>query len=163
MRDDVPSMLAISNANAATSHANFAIEPETLEDWLSDWDLHHDRFPAHVGDRAGQIVGFARATPWKGRCAYEFAASTGIYVDPACHGEGLGSRMYDALLQGLRQAGFHTAIAGIALPNAASVALHERYGFEYVGTFRESGRKFGRWWDVAYYQCMLASQPSAQS
>jgi len=68
-RGDVAAMLAISNANATVSHANFAIDPERLEDWLEAWDASHCRFPACVAESDGEVVGFSRATPWKGRCA----------------------------------------------------------------------------------------------
>ncbi len=154
-RDDVPEMLDISNENAATSHANFAIEPERLEDWMADWDAWADRFPAFVVVADGRVVGFSRASPWKGRCAYAFTATTGIYMAPPFQGLGLARPLYEALLTALVSERFHTAVAGIALPNDASVALHERCGFEYVGTFTENGFKFGRWWDVAYYQRLL--------
>ena len=154
-RGDVADMLAISNANAATSHANFAIDPEALDDWLAEWDAWTPRYPTFVASADGRVIGFARATPWKGRCAYAFTVATAVYVDPDFHGRGIARRLYDAFLAAAASNGFHTAVAGIALPNDASVALHERCGSEYVGTFKENGFKFDRWWDVAYYQRML--------
>jgi phosphinothricin acetyltransferase len=78
-----------------------------------------------------------------------------VYLHPASVGKGIGSRLYDALLTELRGRQIHTVIGGIALPNKASVALHERFGFEKIAHFKEVGRKFGEWIDVGYWQLIL--------
>lgn len=101
------------------------------------------------------VAGYAYATPWKARAAYRFAVESTIYLDPARTGRGLGRPLYEALLDALRAGGFHTAVGGIALPNPASIALHERLGFVKVAHFREVGFKFGRWIDVGYWQRAL--------
>jgi phosphinothricin acetyltransferase len=80
---------------------------------------------------------------------------TTVYCDPAATGQGLGSALYGELLRLLGDEGVHRAYAGVALPNEASVALHERFGFREVGTFREVGHKFGTWWDVRWYERAL--------
>ena len=83
---------------------------------------------------------------------------TSVYVAASFAGMGLGSRLYQALLQDLRARGVHAVLAGIALPNNASVGLHEAFGFIQVGQMREVGRKFDQWLDVGYWQLLL-NQP----
>ena len=105
-------------------------------------------------DDAG-IHGFAYASKWKGRCAYRHSAEVTVYLDPNSTGRGLGSQLFEALLADLRQRTVHAVIGGIALPNAASIALHERLGFRKVAHFEQVGWKFNRWIDVGYWQLLL--------
>ena len=111
--------------------------------------------PWLVAERQGRIVGYAHASRWKGRCAYRFTVESTVYLDPVAVGQGVGSQLYRALLDRLRDRAIHVAIAGIALPNPASVALHERFGVRKVGHFQEVGFKFDRWIDVGYWQVLL--------
>jgi phosphinothricin acetyltransferase len=106
-------------------------------------------------DAAGRVTGYAYATKWRVRSAYRFSAETSVYVAPGQGGQGIGSALYTALLAALRQRGVHMAIGGIAQPNPASVALHERLGFVKVAHFSEVGRKFDRWIDVGYWELRL--------
>jgi phosphinothricin acetyltransferase len=108
--------------------------------------------PWLVAEQGGRLVGYAYAGKWKGRCAYRHSVETSVYVDPAFTGRGIGRQLYRALLQLLRERSIHAVIGGIALPNAASVALHESMGFSKVAHFREVGYKFGQWIDVGYWQ-----------
>lgn len=111
--------------------------------------------PWLVAAEAGAVRGYAYASRWKGRCAYRYSVETTVYLDQACTGRGIGRTLYSALLGQLRADGMRTAIGGIALPNPASVALHERLGFRNVARFREVGFKQDRWIDVGYWQLML--------
>jgi len=111
--------------------------------------------PWLVWEDSATIQGFAYASKWKGRCAYRHSAEVTVYLDPTSTGRGLGSRLYEALLMELRQRSFHAVIGGIALPNPASIALHEQLGFRKVAHFEQVGRKFGRWIDVGYWQLLL--------
>lgn len=113
--------------------------------------------PWIVAEQDGAIVGYAYASRWKGRCAYRFSVETTVYVSTAGSGKGIGTRLYETLLQQLKDSGLHVAIAGIALPNPASIALHEKFGFRKVAQFEEVGFKFGKWIDVGYWQLTLAS------
>jgi phosphinothricin acetyltransferase len=106
----------------------------------------------------GQLLGYAYASPWRARIGYRHAVETSVYLAPEACGRGIGTRLYLALLGGLRAAGYHTVIGGIALPNPGSVALHEKLGFVPVARFREVGRKFDEWVDVGYWQLMLTDQ-----
>lgn len=99
-----------------------------------------------------QLLGYAYASRWHGRRAYRFAVETSIYLDPLWCRKGLGKVLYLALLEQLAGLGLHTAIGCIALPNLASIALHERLGFQQVAKFSQVGFKFGQWVDVGYWQ-----------
>ncbi len=102
-----------------------------------------------------QLEGYACAVRWKFRSAYRHSVETTIYLRQGLVGHGRGALLYGALLDHLRDAGMHTAMGGIALPNDASVALHEKLGFGKVAHFAEVGHKFGRRIDVGYWQVML--------
>jgi L-amino acid N-acyltransferase YncA len=155
-RADVAASLAISNACAVDSAANFCIEPESFDDWEAEFDRQAQRFGWFVGvDAADNVTGFARGTPWQGRCAYRLTAAISIYLDPAARGKGHGKCLYEHLFGHLIAAGFHTLIAGITLPNPASIRLHESMGMAHVGTFPEVGHKFGHWHDVGYWQILF--------
>jgi len=103
----------------------------------------------------GEVLGYAYATAWKPRSAYRLSVESTIYLEPRVHGRGIGTRLYQALISEMRAKGFHCAVGGIALPNPASVALHERLGFTKIGQFHDIGWKFGRWIDVGYWELLL--------
>ncbi len=111
--------------------------------------------PWLVADRSGQVAGYAYASQWKVRSAYRFSVETAVYVHKDHLGCGLGSELYEALFAALRDRGVHVALAGIALPNERSIALHEKFGLRKVARFEEVGFKFGRWIDVGYWQKVL--------
>jgi phosphinothricin acetyltransferase len=101
------------------------------------------------------VQGFAYASKWKGRCAYRYSVESTAYLADCSTGRGIGTRLYEALFTELRKSKMHVVMAGIALPNDASIALHEKLGFEKVAHFREVGWKFGKWIDVGYWQLLL--------
>jgi len=105
-----------------------------------------------VMERANDVVGYAYATPHRARAAYRYAVETSVYVHSDHHGQGIGSELYVALFDALATLDYRNAYAGITLPNVASVALHERLGFEPIGVFREVGYKLGSWHDVGWWQ-----------
>jgi L-amino acid N-acyltransferase YncA len=102
----------------------------------------------------GRLAGWAYASKWRARPGYRHAVETTVYLAPDTCRRGLGALLYGALLERLRGRA-HCAIGGIALPNDASVALHERLGFRQVAHFEQVGHKFGRWIDVGYWQLLL--------
>jgi L-amino acid N-acyltransferase YncA len=113
------------------------------------------RYPWLVAEHGGAVVGWAYAGEWKARSAYRFSVETTVYVAAGQHGRGIGTALYEALLAELKARKLHSAVGIIALPNPASVALHEKLGFKKIGHFAEVGWKFGRWVDVGYWQLIL--------
>ena len=111
--------------------------------------------PWLVAEIDARVVGYAYAGKWKPRSAYRYAVETAIYLEQGLQGRGIGTTLYAALLPALRASGIHAAIGGVALPNDASVALHEKLGFTRIGHFREVGWKLGRWIDVGYWEIVL--------
>ena len=112
--------------------------------------------PWLVAEVEGALVGYAYARRWRPRSAYRYSAETTIYLERGYEGRRIGTTLYSALLPLLRERGIHVAIGGVALPNDASIALHEKLGFERVATFRQVGFKHDRWVDVAYLQLVLS-------
>ena len=112
--------------------------------------------PWLVIEEADRVIGYASTSPLRGRSAYRFSVETGLYLEPGAQGRGLGRALLSAHLELLARQGFVTAIAGISLPNAASVALHEKLGFVLSGIERGVGFKLGEWVDVGRWQRDLA-------
>lgn len=111
--------------------------------------------PWLVAERAGEVVGYTYAGRWKPRSAYRHSVESTIYLKHGCEGCGIGKSLYTELLAVLKRSGAHVVIGGAAMPNAASVALHEKLGFDRVADFRQVGFKQGRWVDVAYWQLVF--------
>ncbi len=109
-----------------------------------------------LADGDGRPVGFAYASPHRTRAAYRWACEVGIYVDPMAQGVGGGRRLYEALIELLRRQRLRIAIAGITLPNDASVGLHRALGFEQYGLQPKIGWKAGAWRDISWWQLELA-------
>lgn len=109
-----------------------------------------------IAEESGEVIGYASTSPMRNRNAYRWSVETGIYLAPKAQGRGVGRQLLTAHLALLERQGFVTAIAGIALPNDASVALHEKLGFTLSGIERGVGFKLGRWIDVGRWQCDLA-------
>ena len=108
-----------------------------------------------VAEIDGAIAGYAYGSPHRLREAYRYSCDVAIYIDPVHAGEGVGRAIYDTFLPRLAERGMHAAFAGIALPNDASIALHEAAGFTKIGVYREVGFKFGEWRDVGWWQKVL--------
>lgn len=159
--NDIPAVLAISNWAAEHTPANFAIQPESLDDWLDSFKQTSRMFPWLVADEAADIVGFAKASPHRGRCAYAWTAEVSVYVHPDHHGRGVGRSLYRELISLLERQGYVTLLAGITAPNPASEALHRSFGFRKVGSLERVGWKFNRWHDVGWWELFLrpADQP----
>ncbi|HEY3085184.1 MAG TPA: GNAT family N-acetyltransferase [Candidatus Dormibacteraeota bacterium] len=144
----------IYNHYVADSHVTFDLEPMDTEG-RREWFSHYQEsgpyrlFVAVEGDR---VIGFASSSPFKSRAGYVTSVETSIYLASDAVGKGVGAQLYEKLFQAIDGEDLHRAYAGIALPNPASVGLHERFGFKRVALFTEPGRKFGRYWDVAWFE-----------
>jgi L-amino acid N-acyltransferase YncA len=153
---DTPSIARIYNHYVANTVVTFEEEPLSDDAMAARVaEAREASLPWVVADQGNVVVGYAYASKWKGRCAYRYSVETTIYLDHSCTGRGIGRRLYSELLARVRATGMHVAIGGAALPNDASVALHEKMGFQHVGTFRQVGFKQGRWVDVGYWQVVL--------
>jgi L-amino acid N-acyltransferase YncA len=111
--------------------------------------------PWLIAERDACVVGYAYAAKWHSRSGYRFSAEIAVYVEANHTRSGVGSRLYDHLFPMLRARGIRAVMAGIALPNQPSVALHEKFGLSKVALFKEVGFKFNRWVDVGYWQRVL--------
>ncbi|WP_210588367.1 GNAT family N-acetyltransferase [Streptomyces sp. GESEQ-35] len=130
--------------------------PEERRPWLLSHpeDGPYRLMVATSGD-SQEILGYATSSPYRAKPAYGTSVEVTVYVAPGTGRRGIGTLLYKALFEALAGEDLHRAYAGIAQPNEASTRLHEHFGFRYVGTYREVGRKFGRYWDVAWYEKAL--------
>ena len=145
------SIAAIYDAAARATPATFDLEGHP-PDWWADV-IADERYPFLVAIDDGIVLGFARAGRHKVKPAYGTTCETSVYVAEAARARGVGRALYDVLLAALDgDPALLLAVAGITLPNAASVALHESSGFTLVGTFHNVGVKLDRRWDVAWYE-----------
>jgi phosphinothricin acetyltransferase len=119
--------------------------------WL-EVRAENPRWPVFVAEAAGSVIGFANASPFDERAAYETSVKVSIFIAPAAQGKGAGRALYQTLFEALGRADVHRAYAGIVAPNPASVRLHERFGFSHVATYDEVGRKFGRYYSVMWFE-----------
>lgn len=154
--DDAAAIARIYNHYVASTIITFeeeAVSETNMHGRIAD--ILQDGLPWIVAVVDGELVGYAYASRWRVRPAYRFSVESTVYLDPDSTSRGLGSTLYAALIDRLKQAGRHLVIGGIALPNDASVALHEKMGFNKVGHFSEVGRKFDRWLDVGYWELRI--------
>ncbi|MCT9144808.1 MULTISPECIES: GNAT family N-acetyltransferase [Streptomyces] len=127
--------------------------PEERRPWLLSHPVDGPhRLMVATGTNSQEILGYATSSPFRQKPAYATSVETTVYVAPHAGRLGIGTLLYEALFEALSGEDLHRAYAGITQPNEASGRLHERFGFQYVGTYREVGRKFGRYWDVAWYE-----------
>lgn len=152
---DLAAVAEIYGREAREGHATFDHEPRPMELW--EERLASTAVGDHflVAEHEGDVIGYATSSVFRTKPAYAHTRETTIYLAPGSQGRGIGRALYDDLLGLLVDDGVHLAVAGIALPNPASLALHRACGFEEVGVMREVGRKFGRWIDVAWLQRIL--------
>ncbi len=152
---DAAAICAIYNEHVRASIVTFEEDPVGEDEMVRRIAELAPRLPWLVAEHGGGFAGYAYAAPWKARSAYRHTVETTIYLQPGLQRRGIGTALYTALLGELRRRGLHCALAGISLPNDASVALHERLGFRPAGCLHEVGRKFGRWIDVGYWERLL--------
>ncbi len=152
---DVPPANALTNHFIVHTTTHFGAAPAADEDFEALWEKGRGRFPWLAAEVDGRFAGYAKAGVWRERDAYARTAEVGLYVADGLRGRGVGKGLYAELLGRLRAGGFHTVVAGVTLPNEASVRLHEAMGFTPVGVFREVGWKFGAWRDVGFWQLHL--------
>lgn len=152
---DAAAIVAIYNPYVRDTTISFEEAPLTTEEMAERIERVTEKYPWLVYEEDGEILGYAYATSWRARKAYQYTVEVTAYVAPSTHKRGIGTQLYTALIGELRARGFHAAIGAIALPNPASVAFHEKLGFVKVGQVREAGRKFNRWVDIGFWELLL--------
>jgi phosphinothricin acetyltransferase len=152
---DVDAVAAIYAREVAEGYATFDTTAPARELWVGKTTATDPRSPFLVAVEDERVLGFAYAGPYRERGAYANTRETTVYLSPEAAGRGIGRRLYDELLVRLVDAGVHTVLAAIALPNDASEGLHRACGYERLGIMRDVGRKFDRWIDVAWWQRVL--------
>jgi phosphinothricin acetyltransferase len=126
--------------------------PEARINWFGHRDQRH---PVTVAEVDGEIVGWGSLSEFRDRSAYRFTCEDSVYVRHDMHGRGIGAALLADLIERARALGYHTIIAGCDGEQAASIALHQKFGFEQVAHFKRVGYKFDRWLDVVFMQLML--------
>jgi L-amino acid N-acyltransferase YncA len=116
-----------------------------------------NNLPWLVWEENGRVLGYAYASKWKSRCSYRYSVETTIYLEQTATRRGLGTKLYAALIADLKKTKIHAIIGGVALPNAGSIALHEKLGFDKIAQFKEVGWKFDRWIDVGYWELVIGN------
>jgi phosphinothricin acetyltransferase len=159
VESDLADLTEIYNHYIRETAITFDLEPFRAADRRPWFEGFHKegRHRLFVADDDGRIVGYACSHRFRDKGAYETSVETSVYLRSGCEGRGLGTALYDDLFHSLESEDVHRAYAGITLPNAASIALHERFGFRLIGVFEEVGRKLGRYWDVAWYEAHLGA------
>lgn len=150
--EDAAGMLAIYAPIVRETTISFELEPPTLEEMQARIERTLERHPWLVYESDGDVCGYAYASRHRERAAYQWSADVSVYVAAAARRRGIARQLYTHLLGILEDLGYYSALAGIALPNPASVALHEAMGFQPIGIYRNIGYKLGAWRDVGWWQ-----------
>jgi phosphinothricin acetyltransferase len=157
-RADLPRLTQIYNHYVLTSPVTFDLEPLSIEQRMA-WFIEHVNTGRHrllVAEEAGLVIGYATTSKFRGRAAYDTTVEASVYCAPEAVGRRVGSELYRALFAAVALEDINRIVAGITLPNSASVALHRSFGFVQVGVFTQNGRKFDRYWDVAWFERPLS-------
>lgn len=153
--DDTGDICAIYNYYVENTCVTFDEEPLSLEQMQAKIEQVTAGYPWIVYVDSGRLLGYAYAAQWKPRAAFRYTAEASIYVHQDATGRGLGAQLYRSLLDRLRIRGMHLVVAGISLPNEASIRLHRKLGFKEAGCWLQAGYKFDRWVDLSYWQLVL--------
>ena len=151
---DLEALNEIYNHYVRESHCTFDLEPLSME-WRREWFTHYAATGPHrlfVALDEERVIGYASSGKFRSKPGYGTSVETSVYLAPDATGKGAGSRLYAELFRAIEGEDLHRAYAGIALPNPPSISLHERFGFKHVAHFTEQGRKFDRYWDVAWFE-----------
>ncbi len=152
---DTQSICDIYNEYIKNSTITFEDIPVLSDEMVERIETAIQNYPWLVYEVDEKVIGYIYARRWRERAAYRNSVEAGIYLRPEFVGKGIGSEMMKDILKTLKEKSFHTVISGIALPNPASIALCEKFGFKKVAHFKEVGYKFNKWIDVGYWQLIL--------
>ncbi|HFI0724349.1 TPA: N-acetyltransferase family protein [Streptococcus suis] len=156
--EDAADLVAIYAPYVENTAITFETEIPTVADFASRIEKTLEKFPYLVAVEEGQILGYAYASTYYARAAYDWTVELSVYVSREVRGKGIGSLLYAALEEELTVRGFKNFLACIALPNPASLALHEKRGYEQVAHFKKVGYKFDTWHDIVWLQKSLVGE-----
>lgn len=152
---DLSRIVDIYNHYVTDTHVTFDTEPFAVgarTHWFTQF-TESGPHRLYVGEADEQVVGYACSQPFKVKPGYSTSVETSVYLDPEHTGCGMGTRLYEHLLNAIEsEESLHRAYGGIALPNPASIRLHEKLGFVHVASYHEVGFKLGKYWDVNWYE-----------
>lgn len=153
---DIVALTELYNQYILETSITFDLHPYTVQQRQDGWMSHYatsGRYRLLVAEGSDrQLLGYATSSQLRVKAAYDTSVETSVYLKAEAQGQGIGSQLYAALFEAIAHADVHRAYACITLPNEASMALHQKFGFERVGLFREVGRKFERYCDVAWLE-----------
>jgi L-amino acid N-acyltransferase YncA len=152
-------ILAIFNEAIANSTALYDYEPRSAQSMIGWFDAKmRGRFPV-IGfeNDAGELLGFGSYGTFRAWPAYKYTVEHSLYVDQRFRGQGVGRALLSAIIEAAQKQDYHVLVGGIDAANTTSIRLHESLGFTHCGTVKQSGFKFGRWLDLAFYQRILAT------
>jgi phosphinothricin acetyltransferase len=157
LRSDLARLAEIYNHYIVNTPITFSTQPFTVETFEPWFEEHSDRkrhrlLVAVENGASGRVIGYAGTGRFRPKEAYETTVETTVYCSHDCTRRGVGTLLYRALFELIAGEDINRVVAGVTLPNPGSVALHERFGFRHVGTFTGNGRKFGKYWDVAWFE-----------
>ena len=158
---DADQILAIYAPIVEHTAISFELEVPTLAEITQRISNTLARYPWLSCEEAGQVLGYAYASAHRTRAAYQWSVDVSAYVHPTARRRGVGQALYTSFVQILGEQGFYNAYAGIALPNPASVRLHESVGFRSVGVYQQVGYKLGAWHDVGWWQLALQTRDNS--
>ena len=153
--DDVKELLDIYNYYVLNTNVTFDIEALSFNAFLEKVNHIKAEYPFIIYEAYNKILGFAYGSRFRPKPAYNHTVESTVYVKHTAQGKRIGTQLYDALLQQLKQTNLHTVLGVVTLPNEASVKLHEKFGFKQVANLQEVGMKFGKWQNVGVWQLNL--------
>jgi L-amino acid N-acyltransferase YncA len=156
---DADRLLAVYRPFVEATAISFETTVPTVEEFVARIKKALTGWQWLVAEKNGQCIGYAYGSSHRERSAYRWSVEVSAYVEATVHRQGAGRLLYSMLLSDLMRQGYCNAYAGVTLPNESSVAFHRAMGFEFIGTFRAVGHKFGKWYDVAWFQRRLRDSP----
>ena len=155
--EDAQAICDIYNYHVLNTIVTFEEESILADDMADRINKVSEKYVWLVYEQEGEIIGYAYAGEWKSRCSYRFSVESSVYLKNGFSSQGIGSKLYEALLKKLEKTDIHAVIGGISLPNEGSIALHEKFGFEKIAQFKEVGYKFEKWIDVGYWEKIISN------
>ncbi|WP_128546321.1 GNAT family N-acetyltransferase [Larkinella soli] len=156
---DAPALLAVYAPYITDSVISFEYEVPSVEEFAGRVEAVYRQLPYLLAERDGQVLGFAYASRHAERMAYQWSVNTSVYLHADAHRQGIARSLYTRLFDCLIRQGYCNAFAGITLPNEKSEGFHRAMGFGLIGTYSNTGYKFGQWHSVAWYQRILQPYP----